>query len=151
WAALAMFPFDDQVRSGRRFRKVAKQLADAYASELAGVSDDEIEELTVAALERLCDLASEQGEPYYRDHYGKILAAAADPTTPTLERKCGGCGAWFEGFENVCSSCGTERKTVTRESVLGPSHIDEIEPVAQRDHGKMFSNAEDLLIGADSP
>lgn len=148
WVALAMFPFDDQVRAGRRFRKAARQLADSYAGELADAPDDEIEELTVAALERLRDLATEQGETYYSNHYGKVLAAAADPTTPTLERRCSGCGEWFEGLEDVCSSCGTERKTVAREAVVGPRE-DEVEPVPQGESG-VFSDAEDDLIGTES-
>jgi hypothetical protein len=87
WVSLAMFPFEDQVRGGRRFRKAARQLADSYASELAEAPDDEIEELTVAALGRLRELATAQGETYYSNHYAKVLAAAADPTTPTLERR----------------------------------------------------------------
>ncbi len=114
WAALAMFPCDDNVRAGRKFREAAKRLAGSYATKLAQAPDDRIEELTVAALERLRTLATDQGETYHSDHYGKVLSAAADPQTPTLERKCSGCGEWFEGLEEECPSCGTERKTVPR-------------------------------------
>lgn len=114
WAALAMFPFDDDVRAGRKFRKEAKRLADSYAEDLANAPDNEIEELAVTALEELRALAVDHGEAYYTDHYGKVLAAAADPKTPTLERKCSQCGKWFEGIEQACSSCSAKRKTVPR-------------------------------------
>jgi hypothetical protein len=117
WAAVAMFPFDDTVRAGRKFRKEAGRASDTYARQLEGASDELVELLTLATLEHLRDTASMYGEGYYANHFASILALAADPETPTLERKCSNCNSWFTGLEPSCASCGRERKKVTISTV----------------------------------
>lgn len=117
WAAVAMFPFDDNVRAGRKFRKEAGRTADAYANRLADVPDETVELLTLATLEQLRDTATMHGEDYYANHFASILAMASDPETPTLERKCGSCNEWFTGLEPSCVGCGTERRKVTISTV----------------------------------
>jgi len=117
WAAVAMFPFDDNVRAGRKFRKEARRTADAYAHRLAGVPDETVELLTLETLEQLRDAATMHGEDYYANHFASVLAKAADPETLTLERKCSSCNMWFTGLEMSCASCGTDRRKVSISSV----------------------------------
>jgi hypothetical protein len=77
WAALAMFPFDDRVKAGRKFRKQGRRLADLYADQAAGVRDAEhLRLVTLAFIEALHEAAEANGETYYRDHYANVLAAA---------------------------------------------------------------------------